>query len=1363
MAPNLEGQTTVESSGDGKDNEAFEDEDRSVNRPDAKANAPETSSSGSSTSGDDPKKKKKKKKKGKDEEEEKAAEGLPPVPFHHLFRFASISDRFLIAVACTAALATGLSMPAMLILFGGLTNGLVGQGLDPETLNQIRCNYSAFINNSNFNISDYLPDDSYTMDQITTFGIGTASIGGILLILGFIFVTCLNITAENQVYRIRSLFLTAVLRQDIGWYDTKASNDFASRITEDLNKLQDGIGEKIGMFVLCLTGFLASIINAFVHGWQLTLVMMCSMPVLTIAMGILGKVQTTLTQNELKAYGKAGGVAEEVIGAIRTVMAFGGQKKEVDRFASNLVFARKAGIKRGLATGIGAGLVWGVIYASYALAFWYGTTLILDSCNSGYNYDPSSLIIVFFSVLMGAMQIGQAAPYVEAFMVARGAAANIFDIIERKPPIDSASTEGLKPDKFTGNISFEKVGFHYPSRVEVPILQGISFSVSAGQTVALVGSSGCGKSTCIQLLQRFYDPLEGAINVDGHDIRTLNLGCLRDQMGVVGQEPVLFGTTIGENIKFGKENISQAEVEQAAREANAHDFIMRLPLKYDTLVGERGAQLSGGQKQRIAIARALVRNPKILLLDEATSALDTQSESVVQRALDKARLGRTTIIVAHRLTTIRNADRIIVLRYGQVAEEGTHSVLMAKRGIYYQLVESQGGADNNDVKRPEAKLDDSEDEEDKAVDWMPEEEEFALPEALSQSNPTAFGRTGSVRRSSRISASHSKKKLAKVDEVPDVSLMEILKLNRTEWPYITLGVLGSVIVGLSTPAYAILFSEVLGTLSKPDQEEARSQSNFYSLLFLIVGIIVGLSAFTQSFSFSIAGEYLTSRIRKLTFETIIKQEIGWFDREENSVGALCARISGDASSVQGATGSRIGLVLQATSTLIVSVCLALYYQWKLGLVTLVFVPLLLIATYMQAKIIMGQNAMEKDGLEKSAKVAMEAIANIRTVASLRKEVKFHDLYLSSLREPHLKAQRNAWIRGLIFGFASSIPMFAYSVCMYYGGYLVENEGLLFTSVFKVSESLIFGTQMVAQAVAFAPNYNKAKVAANRIFALLRRVPSIDASSQEGQRLDTASGFVDFEKVKFFYPTRKEVQVLKGLTMNIHPGQTVALVGHSGCGKSTCIQLLERFYDPVEGQVKLDHHPIVPMNITSLRSHLGIVSQEPVLFNRTIADNIAYGDNLRTVSMDEIIAAARQANIHTFIQSLPLGYETMVGERGTQLSGGQKQRVAIARALVRNPRVLLLDEATSALDSESEKVVQEALDLARQGRTCITIAHRLSTIQNADNIIVINQGEIAEQGTHAQLLQQKGIYFELCSIQGLSSVAEGDEHEASTAF
>jgi len=338
----------------------------------------------------------------------------------------------------------------------------------------------------------------------------------------------------------------------------------------------------------------------------------------------------------------------------------------------------------------------------------------------------------------------------------------------------------------------------------------------------------------------------------------------------------------------------------------------------------------------------------------------------------------------------------------------------------------------------------------------------------------------------------------------------------------------------------------------------------------------------------------------------------------------------------------------------------------------------------------------------------------------------------------------------VFGFAQSMPFFAYAGCMYYGGYLVNNGEMEYQSVFKVAEALILGTMMVGQATAFAPNYNKAVLAAARVFRLLDRKPLIDSRGQSGLRLNRLAGNVEFKKATFRYPTRPQVRVLRDLDLSVTSGQRIALVGPSGCGKSTCIQLLQRFYDLKNGELTLDGLDIESLNVDHIRGQLGIVSQEPVLFDRTIAENIMYGDNERKVSMDEVVEAAKMANIHTFIAQLPQGYETRVGEKGTQLSGGQKQRVAIARALVRNPSILLLDEATSALDTESEKIVQEALDKAQEGRTSITIAHRLSTVQNMDKILVISHGRVTEQGTHSQLLAQRGLYAKLWSKQAGSN-------------
>lgn len=521
-------------------------------------------------------------------------------------------------------------------------------------------------------------------------------------------------------------------------------------------------------------------------------------------------------------------------------------------------------------------------------------------------------------------------------------------------------------------------------------------------------------------------------------------------------------------------------------------------------------------------------------------------------------------------------------------------------------------------------------------------------------------------------------------------------------------------------------------------------------IFLGLAFATGIGAFLQTFMLSVAGERLTFRLRILTYRSILWQKIGWFDRLENSVGSLCVRLSNDASAIQGATGARIGLLVQVSVSIFFALAMSLYFDWKLGLVSGVFVPMVLISGILGVKIEMGQNLVKTKALDQSARIGTEAISNIRTVASLGREETFHSNYMSSLRQPYTTAKKRSPIRAFIFGLTTNVSSFGSIVCMTYGTYLIVNEGLAYKEVFKICEALVFGMEMVGQTLAFTPNYGRAKNAAKRIFQLIESNPIPDAVIPAPKKLEL-EGKVEFKDVHFCYPSRANVPVLRGLSTIILPGQTVALVGHSGCGKSTIIQLLQRFYEPDSGSVLADNNDISLISANSIRSNIGVVSQEPVLFNRTIAENIAYGDQTRSISMDEIIEASRKANVHSFIHSLPLGYETPVGQRGTQLSGGQKQRIAIARALIRHPRILLLDEATSALDAESERVVQEALDRASQGRTCIIIAHRLSTVQDADHILVVDHGRIKEQGKHEDLIRLKGIYYNLWTVQGLNSV------------
>ncbi|XP_026876923.2 bile salt export pump [Electrophorus electricus] len=1275
------------------------------------------------------------------------------VGYFQLFRFATWVDIAMMVVGGVCALIHGSAFPLMLLIYGMMTNTFVAYELEVQELadpNKTCINNTiTWTNGSVVEMADNRTRCCFFLHsvdieaQMTMFAYYYTGIGLGAFILSYLQIALWVSAAARQTQRIRKTYFRKIMCMEIGWFDCNSVGELNTRISDDINKINNAIADQVAIFIERLSAFIFGFLVGFIGGWKLTLVVIGVSPLIGLAAGLMAMAVARLTGRELQAYAKAGAIADEVLSSIRTVAAFSGEDKETERYDRNLEEAQTWGVKKGIIIATFQGFLWCIIFLCYALGFWYGSKLVIDTKE----LTPGTLIQVFFGVLTGALNLGQASPCLEAFASGRAAAKSVFDTINRVPKIDCFTEEGHKLERVKGDLEFHNVKFSYPSRPDIKILDDLNLVVKSGETTAFVGPSGSGKSTVVQLIQRFYDPQQGMVTLDGHDIRSLNIQWLRSLIGIVEQEPVLFATTISENIRYSQPGVTMEEIIQASKEANAYNFIMALPQKFDTLVGDSGSQMSGGQKQRIAIARALVRKPRILLLDMATSALDNESEAVVQEALDKARIGRTTVTIAHRLSTIRKADVIVGFEHGSAVERGSHSELLERKGVYFTLVTLQNqGSDASNYKTNTSETSILEDDGFETMTSFSRGSSVSDLRSQSQMSNHWHDDICEVEVKSGSFRMDIVKKTKKMEDAMEATesapVTRILKYNQPEWPYLLLGSVGAALNGSVSPVYALLFSQVLGIFSIADMDEQRRQINGVCILFVIVGIVSFFSQFVQGFAFAKSGELLTRRLRKVGFQAMLKQEIRWFDDPKNSPGALTTRLATDASMVQGATGSQIGMIVNSLMNIGASFIIAYYFSWKLSLVVTCFLPLIGLSGVFQAKMLTGFANEDKKAMEEAGQVSSEAIANIRTIAGLAKEQQFVDMYEKQLEPPYKAAKKKAQVYAIFFAFAKCVIFMAYAASFRYGGYLVTNEGLHYVIVFRVISAIVISGTALGRASSFTPDYAKAKIAAEQFFTLLDRVPRINISQAHGLKWTDFKGKIEFKNCSFTYPSRPDIQVLRGLGVTVRPGQTLAFVGSSGCGKSTCVQLLERFYDPDLGQVLIDEHPSHGVNVPFLRSQIGIVSQEPVLFNCTIAENIQYGDNSCTVSMEDVIEASKKAYLHEFVMSLPHKYETQVGAHGSQLSRGQKQRIAIARAIVRNPKILLLDEATSALDTESEKTVQVALDEARQGRTCIVIAHRLSTIQTADIIAVMSQGTIIEQGTHEELMAKKAAYYKL---------------------
>ncbi|CAN6271741.1 unnamed protein product [Urochloa humidicola] len=1217
--------------------------------------------------------------------------------FALVFMHADAVDVALMLLGLVGAIGDGMSTALMLAIMGRVYDDT---GSGPDHLQQFSSKMNENVRNTLF-------------------------LAAALWVTAFLEGYCWTRTAERQASRMQLRYLQAVLRQDVEYFDLTAgsTSDVITGVSADSLAVQDAISEKVPNFVMNATAFVASYAVGFALLPRLTLVALPSVLLLVVPGILYGRVQLSLARRARETYARPAAIAEQALSLVRTVYSFVAEASTAARFSAALEESVRLGIKQGFAKGVALGSN-GVRFAIYALNIWYGSRLVMY-----HGYKGGTVYVVSSAIVFGGASLGSALSNIKYFSEASSAAERIMELIRRTPKIDSESDAGEELANVAGEVEFRNVVFCYPSRPESPILKSFSLHVPAGQTVALVGSSGSGKSTVIALLERLYDPSAGQVTLDGVDIRRLRLKWLRAQMGLVSQEPALFATSIRENILFGKEDATEEEIVTAAKAANAHNFISQLPQGYNTKVGERGIQMSGGQKQRIAIARAILKSPKILLLDEATSALDTNSERVVQEALELASMGRTTIIVAHRISTIRNADMIVAMQSGEVKELGSHDELIGiENGLYSSLVHLQQSRDSMDAENVGGTT---------STCVLQQSSSQHMSRGLS-----AASRSSSAQSIGDAKDGDNKEKLNL--HVP--SFRMLLMLNAPEWKQALMGGFSAIVIGGIEPAFGYAMGSMISIYFSTDHEEIKKKTRIYALISVGLGLLTFVINIGQHYNFSVMGEYLTKRVREQMLAKFLTFEIGWFDRDENSSGSICSQLTKDANIVRSLVGDRMSLVIQTVSTVLTAYIMSLVIAWRLALLMIAMQPLIVTCFYTRYVLLKSMSKKSIQAQAECSKLAAEAVSNLRTITVFSSQGRILHLFDQSQNAPRKECIRQSWFAGFSLGTSMSLLRCTWALTFWYSGMLMAGHHITAKAFFQTFLILVRTSMVIADAGSVTTDIAKGADAVASVFAILDRVTEIDPNNPDGYKPEKLRGEIYIRRVDFAYPSRPDVLIFKEFSLSIQPGKSVAIVGQSGSGKSTIIGLIERFYDPISGVVDIDGRDIKTYNLQALRKHIGLVSQEPTLFADTIRENIVYGTEM--ASEEQIENAVKSANAHDFISSLKDGYDTWCGERGVQLSGGQKQRIAIARAILKDPAILLLDEATSALDSQSEKVVQEALDRVLVGRTSVVVAHRLSTVQNCDMIIVLEKGIVVEAGTHASLMAKgpAGAYFGLVSLQ-----------------
>ncbi|CAD5125197.1 DgyrCDS13439 [Dimorphilus gyrociliatus] len=1106
-----------------------------------------------------------------------------------------------------------------------------------------------------------------------------AALGFGVFIVSFLQLVGWKISSQRQSYKIREALFKRVLQREISWFQPANLKTAEGLMSKTLSSFERGMGDNLGLVIHWCITFGVALVISFTLNWKLAIVLFAASFVIAFISFLNKVIWCKLSLRESECYSQADDVVQQALDNIDTVTAFDGSEKESLKYNDKLLNVQNISLRKNTTFGVFLAVMLLLEFGSYTLGFWYGPKILYDNKK----YDLKKIItIIFLMRIILLLSIERICAYLKLVNESKVSAASLYPLLLTKPSF----RDGEVLPSIKGNISFEKVFYKVDNEI---MLNDFSFQIESGETLAIVDISRKSTHHIFELLLRYHFPNNGLIKLDGYDISTLNWKCLQRACGFLPKLPEVFSVSVEENLRFGNENATIDEITEVCRLMGVFNYINSLPRGFETIL-DKEIYLPAIEAKKLTFARLYLRNSKIVLLDQPFFNLKNSEATIIQKLIDVIRQDRTVIILENDLEKVKDFERLIITSGGEILEEGTIGALQAdEESLYSRLTSTEGEKDNAD-------------EEDtcSAYDSM---EMFEAEDGIDRSNSNLHG---------------------------------LLRKNYTKTFALVCGILFSLICGAVIPTFAIIFSKILGNLKDIEKR------NYFSYLFLALGGIAFIAFSLKAYFLSKFSIATTARLRTTFLKGLLNQDIAYLKNPNTNIKDLIDLLTEGIEDIENLIKNRMGTSFQSLAAFISGFVIACICSWKIALLGLGFLIFTFVILHLESRLNSSMLNDNKAGTESVKLILNETFQNVRTVTQFGKEDwmirRFKAVFDKNYCWNIVKCIFLSLLRSLVF----SLIFFALAASFILSVKLIRDDKIDYVDVFRSITAILIGILVALYFQAIDRfNYSRSIDNIKKLLALLCKKPSaLDAQSKIGIRPGSVYGILSFQDVWFSHPATPDVPILRGVNFRVKKGESLALVGD--VGKNTCFSLLERFYDPTRGLISLDDNPIERLNTKWLRNQIGLVDGKGFIFDGTIADAIAYGDNSRLVDMDEVINAAKKANVHDFIANLPHGYFSIIGKRGYKLSLNHLQRICIARALLRRPKILLLDNATSSLDIESEIIVQAALEEGQRNRTTIIISDRLSSIHNADKIAVIKQGRIVEMGDHSTLIDKSGIYYSM---------------------